>query len=175
MRKIAVFGLTCAVFLYGCGQGGPAFDGNTTDAGSALDRQAIETGIMPDPEKTELAGRYETRSDLGIDKFCAVKTGANSYEVGFMAVFGPESKCEAKGEASVDGESVKIRLDGPANCSFDARFDGIELRFPGIVEDGCARICSERASLSGTHYFMVDPGNDAARKTLGRDIERLCD
>lgn len=161
--------------LHGCGENSTLLGASDSEAGAALDAQAIAVGIMPDPDKTEFAGRYETRSDLGTDKFCAVKNGTNSYDVGFLAVFGPESKCEAKGQAIVEGESVQLRLSGAAQCAFTARYDGIELRFPGVVEEGCARYCSERASLSGTHYFMVESGDAAARKTLGRKIERLCE
>lgn len=161
--------------LHGCGESTTLLGGNDSVAGAALDEQAIAVGIIPDPDRAEFAGRYETRSDLGIDKFCAVKNGTNSYDVGFLAVFGPESKCEGKGQAIVEGESVQVRLSGAGPCTFTARYDGIELRFPGAVEEGCARYCSERASLSGTHYFMVESGDGAARKTLGRKIERLCE
>lgn len=174
MKHFAGPVLALAVLLQGCGQDVPLLGGNDSEAGAALDRQAIAAGILPDPDKTEFAGRYETRSDLGIDKFCAVKNGTNAYDVGFLAVFGPESKCEGTGRATVEGDAVQVRLSGGGPCNFTARYDGIELRFSGVVEEGCARYCSERASLSGTHYFMVESGDAAARKTLGRDIERLC-
>lgn len=160
--------------LAGCGENAPAIVGGGSDAGSALEEQAVATGIMPDPDDIEFAGRFETRSDLGTDKFCAVGNGSKRFDIGFIAISGPESKCEGTGTASVDGEKVRIVLNSKGNCTFDARYDGIELRFPGSVESGCASYCSERASLSGTHYFMVQPGDDAARATLGRDIERLC-
>jgi len=166
--------LALAVLLQGCGQDVPLLGGNDGQAGAALDEQAIAVGILPDPEKTEFAGQYETRSDLGVDKFCAVKNATDAYDVGFLAVFGPESKCEGKGQATVVGEAVQVRLSGAGPCNFTARYDGIELRFSGVVEEGCARYCSDRASLSGTHYFMVESDDAAARKTLGRDIERLC-
>lgn len=175
MKRLAVPLLALSFILHGCGENITLPGGNDSEAGAALDAQAIAVGIMPDPDKTEFAGRYETRSDLGTDKFCAVKNGTNSYDVGFLAVFGPESKCEAKGQAIVEGESVQVRLNGAGPCTFTARYDGIELRFPGLVEEGCARYCSERASLSGTHYFMVESGDAAARRTLGRKIERLCE
>jgi hypothetical protein len=149
--------------------------GGGNDVGSELDEQAIAAGIMPNPDEIEFAGRFETRSDLGTDKFCAVSNGSRQFKVGILAVFGPESKCEGRGMASLDGDKVKITLSGKGSCAFVARYDGIELRFPGSVESGCAAYCSDRASLSGTHYFMVQPGDEPARKTLGRDIERLCD
>jgi hypothetical protein len=163
------------LLLAACSENMPAASGESSQAGSALDEQAVAVGIMPDPDGIELAGRFETRSELGIDKFCAVASGSQKFDVGFLAVYGPESKCEGKGTASVDGEKVRIVLAGKGNCAFDARYDGIELRFPGSVESGCASYCSDRANLSGTHYFMVQPGDAAARMTLGRDIERLCD
>lgn len=163
------------VLLVACGENAPAIVGGGSDAGSALDAQAVATGIMPDPDEVEFAGRFETRSELGTDKFCAVGNGSKQFDIGFIAVFGPESKCEGKGTASVDGEKVRVALNGKGSCTFNARYDGIELRFPGSVESGCASYCSARASLSGTHYFMIQPGDAAARSTLGRDIGQLCD
>lgn len=163
---------SCAL-LAGCGDGALT-SSLGSDAGATLDARAVETGVLPNPDKIEFAGRFETRSDLGIDKFCAVNTGANRFNIGFLAVFGPESKCEGTGTASVQGDKVEIALNGKGACTFAARYDGIELRFAGAVESGCARYCSERASLSGTHYFMIEPGDSAARNTLGREIERLC-
>lgn len=145
------------------------------DTGSALDEQAIEAGILPDPDNLEFAGRFETRSELGTDKFCSVSRGSRQFDIGVLAIFGPESKCEGKGSATITGDKVRIILKGKESCQFDAQYDGVELRFPGSIEQGCAAYCSDRASLSGTHYFMVQPGDEPARKTLGRDIDRLCD
>ncbi len=144
------------------------------DAGDALDKKAISAGILPDTENLVFGGRYETRSDLGTDKFCAVKTGAKQFSIGVLAVFGPESKCEARGTASIANEKVKITLSGKDSCSFEAGYDGIELRFPGSLEKGCAAYCSSRASFSGTSYFIVEQGDDNARRALGRDFEKLC-
>ncbi len=161
--------------LTACDAKTPAVLRGADDAGSALDAQAIQAGILPDPDNIEFAGRFETRSDLGTDKFCSVSNGARQFQIGMLAVFGPESKCEGKGSATISGDKVRIILTGKDACRFDAHYDGVELRFPGSIESGCASYCSDRASLSGTHYFMVQPGDEPARKTLGRDIERLCD
>jgi hypothetical protein len=161
--------------LAACDNQVPAALGGGEEAGSALDQAAIDAGILPNPNNLEFAGRFETRSDLGVDKFCAVSNGTKQYNVGLIAVFGPESKCEGRGTAQIAGDKVRITLGGKGSCQFDARYDGVELRFPGSIESGCASYCSDRASMSGTHYFMVQPGDDQARRTLGRDIERLCD
>jgi hypothetical protein len=160
------------LLLAGCDGKAPAILGGKGDAGAEIEEQAIEKGLLPDPSSRSFAGRFETTSELGTDKFCAVGDGGNFR---FLAVFGPESKCEGQGTARFSGEKVQITLSGKGQCSFAADYDGIVLRFPGNVEEGCARYCAKLANLSGTSYYRVENGSDAARKALGRDIEKLCD
>ncbi|OYY68721.1 MAG: hypothetical protein B7Y44_08485 [Sphingomonadales bacterium 28-55-16] len=160
--------------LSGCGDNLASFPSGGDDAGAGLDSRAVQAGILPDREKKDLAGRYETRGDLGVDKLCVVKKSSDSFNIGFLSISGADSKCEGTGTATVDGESVEIALKGQGDCKFTARYDGFELRFPAVIDSVCARYCSDRASFSATHYFMIAPGNAAARDTLGRDIERLC-
>lgn len=171
----ALAALLILTAMSACDSKTPAVSSDTNGAGSALDRQAINAGILPDPENLEFAGRFEKRSDLGIDKFCAVSDGTEKFKIGVLAVFGAESKCEGQGTATVDGDKVRISLQGQGKCDFGAQYDGVELRFAGAIPSGCAAYCTARASLSGTHYFMVQNGDEPARRTLGRDIERLCE
>lgn len=170
-RSAALF---CFALLAGCGDNAPSALSEGNDVGSELDKAAIEAGIMPDPDEVEFAGRFETRSEMGTDKFCAVSSGARQFDIGFISVSGSESKCEGKGKATVNGDKVRVTLSGKESCNFEARYDGFELRFPGVVESGCASYCSPKASLSGTHYFLVQSGDVAARATLGREIDKLC-
>lgn len=174
MKPAVSIALLLATLLAGCGSryAKPKPDGDS--AGAALDQLAIDKGLIPDPESLAVEGRFETRSELGTDKFCAVADGESQYRVGFLSVYGPDSKCEAQGSAEQDGDSLKITLTGKESCSFTASYDGTVLRFPGTVPDGCASYCSRNASLSGTRYYFVDPGAEAAKRTLGRDIDRLC-
>jgi hypothetical protein len=157
-----------------CGDGLPFLLGGSDNAGPALDAKAIEAGILPDPKNSGLAGRYETRGDLGVDRFCAVERTENNFAIGFLSTIGSESKCEGIGTAKLNGENVEISLSGQGSCKFTARYDGFELRFPAVLDSGCAQYCTDRVSFSGTQYFMIETGNAAARDTLGRDIERLC-
>lgn len=170
MRGLCLMLLTLP--LAACGDANPK-QAPATDASRALDEQAIARGLLPDPEGRALAGRFETRSDLGVDKFCAVGDDGR-FNIGMLAVFGPDSKCEAQGRAEFKDGKVRITLSGKESCAFDAEFDGIQLRFPGKVPAGCTSYCSPRASMSGTAYYFTEPGNASARQTLGRDIERLC-
>ena len=163
-----------AVMLAGCGSKDAKPLLKDDGAGAALEQLAIDKGLIPDPESLAVEGRFETQGDLGTDKFCAVADGGANYRVGFLSVYGSDSKCEAQGSAEQDGDSLKITLTGKQSCSFTASYDGIVLRFPGKVPEGCASYCSRNASMSGTRYYFVDPGAEAAKRTLGREIERLC-
>jgi hypothetical protein len=171
MRLVSL--LSCAFMVTGCDGQGISLGGGDS-AGQALNEKAIEVGAIPDPSNVKLAGRFETRSELGTDKFCAVGEGGSQHKIGVLAVFGPESKCEGQGRARVNGEVITIDLTGQDGCRFDAEYDGISLRFPGALPDGCASYCTPRASLAGTSYYIVEHGNENARKALGRDIEKLC-
>jgi hypothetical protein len=152
----------------------PKILGSNDDAGAKLDAQAIRAGILPDPADIVLAGRFETRSDLGTDKFCAIKKGNNNFRIGALAVFGPESKCEGQGSAIFDGDKVHISMSGKEACAFDAIFDGITIQFAGSIPEGCQSYCNSRGSFSGTSFHMVEQGDESARKVLGRDAEKLC-
>jgi hypothetical protein len=149
----------------------PAVSAN--DSGQALDDLAVAKGLLPDPDDRTLSGYYETRSDLGIDKFCAVTSGGSS-RFGMLAVFGPDSKCEGVGRADMKGNRISLKFEGKEACAFEAEFDGVVIRFPGNIGPGCASYCSPRASMSGTQYYLAEKGDHSARRALGRDIERLC-
>lgn len=144
-----------------------------SDAGKKLDEQAISSGILFDADSRSLAGQFETHSDLGVDKFCAVASGGD-FDIGMLAVFGPESKCEAQGTAVINGDEVDVTLAGEGDCKFSATFDGSEIRVPGSLPEGCSSYCTPRSTFSGTSYFLAEQGDKSARNSLGRDIERLC-
>lgn len=163
-----------ALALAGCDAQGEQAGGEADSAGAALDRLAVEKGLIPDPDKLAFEGRFETQSELGTDKFCAVADGGGSYRVGFLSVYGPESKCEGRGSATLEGDAIQIELEGKGSCSFTASYDGIVLRFPGSVPEGCAAYCSPNASMSGTRYYFIEPGPEAAKRALGRELDRLC-
>lgn len=171
---LSAVALVVMLTLAGCDAKDTKASGDPDSAGAALDKLAIEKGLIPDGRSLAFEGRFEAQSELGTDKFCAVSNGGSDYRVGFLSVYGPESKCEAKGNAQQEGDAIRIKLEGKGACSFTASYDGIILRFPGNVPDGCATYCSKNASMSGTRYYFVEPGADAAKQTLGRELDRLC-
>jgi len=165
--------LVLALFLAACGQK-PANDEKAAAELSPLEEAAIDAGVIPDVRNVTLAGAFERRSDLGTDRFCAVGNDENGYQIGMIAVFGPAAKCEGLGEAERDGETIRITLNSEESCSFNARFDGVELELPGELPEGCASYCSRRAGFEGVSFYIVGEGDEVARSTSGRDFESLC-
>lgn len=168
MAAIAVL-----IWLAGCGQQQPEAEENVTQL-PPLEQAAIDAGVIPDIRNVTLSGAFERRSDLGTDRFCAVGNDENGYQIGMIAVFGPETKCEGLGEAERDGETVRITLNSEESCSFSARFDGVELELPGSLPEACSSYCSPRAGFEGVSFYIVGEGDAVARSTSGRDFENLC-
>jgi hypothetical protein len=169
-RSIA---LLSAFSLAGCGSGQSGAEKQAAEI-SSLEQAAIDAGVIPDVRNVTLSGAFERRSDLGTDSFCAVGNDENGYQVGMIAVFGPDSKCEGLGEAERDGENVRITLNSEEKCSFTARFDGVELNLPGALPKSCASYCSPRAGFNGVSFFLIGEGDAVARSTSGRDFDNLC-
>tara|TARA_R110000824_G_scaffold30860_2_gene101007 strand:- start:13425 stop:13946 length:522 start_codon:yes stop_codon:yes gene_type:complete len=170
MRGIA---LVLALILAGCGQGQSEPEAPVVEL-SSLEQAAIDAGVIPDVRNVTLSGAFERRSDLGADRFCAVGNDENGYQVGMIAVFGPATKCEGLGEAERNGENVRITLNSEKECSFSARFDGVELELPGKLPEACSSYCSPRAGFEGVSFYMIGEGDAVARSTGGRDFENLC-
>jgi len=165
--------LSLILLLAACGQGQPEAEKTVADL-SPLEQAAIDAGVIPDVRNVTLSGAFERRSDLGTDRFCAVGNDENGYQVGMIAVFGPETKCEGLGEAERDGETVRITLNSEDSCSFSARFDGVELELPGSLPEACSSYCSARAGFEGVSFYMIGEGDAVARSTSGRDFDNLC-
>ena len=171
MRLAVALLLTMSLAGCGAGESGPEEPAAEV---SSLEQAAIDAGVIPDVRKVTLSGAFERQSDLGTDSFCAVGNDENGYQVGMIAVFGPDSKCEGMGEAERDGENVRITLNSEEKCSFTARFDGVELKMPGALPDSCASYCSPRAGFNGVSFYLIGEGDAVARSTSGRDFDNLC-
>lgn len=165
-------------FFVAC-QNPSADNGSEAQSNESLDQAAINAGILSDPNTIQLEGRFESRNDIGTDKFCATKTENGHYNIGVLAVFGNDSLCEGQGIASLKGENLSVTLFGisrkdEGSCTFTASYDGVVIIFPGDIPQSCAKFCTNRASLSGTQYFQIESGNDAAKQLKGRAFNPLC-
>lgn len=168
--------LSCLV-LAGCSE---TQAGDDADAVTALDAAAIDAGVIADPEAIDLSGSFADTGGTGSDAFCARGDRKVGYSVGVLVTFGGSSQCEAQGRAALSGERAQINLtrsgtgEPVQGCSFVARFDGNGLAMPGSMPAGCEAVCSDRASLAGASFALVEPGDDAARLARGREIKALC-
>ncbi|HEY9092913.1 hypothetical protein [Parasphingorhabdus sp.] len=171
------WGSLAVFFLAACDPFGEEPNKDIPEVGtqlSSLEQAAIDAGVIPDVRNMNLSGAFERRSDLGEDRFCAVGNDKHGYQIGLLAIFGPDSKCEAIGAAERVGESVRISLDGKEKCRIVASFDGVELQFPGDLPQSCKSYCTPRAALDGVSFYLVGEGDAVARSTRGREIEILC-
>lgn len=147
-----------------------------SDAGAALEQAAASKGLIPDfSDKDFLAGAYQRESDLGTDRMCALGDDERGYRIGMVAVFGPDTRCEATGSAARSGENVRMTLTGDkGRCVFTAQFDGVRLTIPGRVEEECDQFCGPRASFAGVSFDRIGDGNAVAASVRGIDIAQLC-
>lgn len=154
--------------------------GGDDDALTPLDVAAIDAGVIADPQAIDLAGNFADPGATGSDVFCARGDRSRGYTVGVLVTFGGSSECEATGSAKLSGETADVSLsrngkgEPIGGCRFSARFDGNALALPGGIPEGCAQVCSARASLAGTSFALVEPGNAAASRVSGHSVKRLC-
>lgn len=167
----------CCLALAGCSE---TQAGDDADAVTALDAAAIEAGVIADPAVIDLAGTFADTGGTGSDAFCARGDRAQGYAIGVLVTFGPTSQCEAQGTAALSGERARISLTrsgkgkAVSDCSFTARFDGNGLALPGALPAACSAVCTDRASLAGASFALVEPGAEAAATARGRAIKALC-
>lgn len=171
MKKSIIVAL---FLLTSCGEATEERANETGNSQAALDRAAIAAGILPDPDKAELAGAYERLSELGSDRFCAVPKETGEYRVGFYASYGPESHCTGRGTAVVDGNTVSLTLGRTGACKVEASFDGQILRFDGSMSERCPELCSKNAVLAGVSFPKASDDVDTALALTDRNGDKLC-
>lgn len=137
-----VIAMAALALLAGCSgkQGSDAADSG--DAGAQLEQAAIATGVVPDPDSTDLTGVYARDPE----QVCVVPA-AKDFRIGVTMDYGRGQQCSGTGTASRSGETLHVDLGG--GCRFDASFDGSRIDFPGEVPSACDAVCTGRASIAG--------------------------
>ncbi len=110
---------------------------------TGLEAAAIEAGVIPDPNSSDITGLYARDTD----RLCVVPT-ATAYRIGVYVDYGEDQYCGGSGVVTRVGETLNVDFPAAPGCNFNARFEGDRIAFPGKVPDGCARLCSRRASLA---------------------------
>jgi hypothetical protein len=135
--------LPALLMLAACSRGAAPTENKTARAETGLEAAAIQAGVIPDPNDTDITGLYARDTD----RVCIVP-GASAYRIGVYVAYDERENCGGSGTATRSGENVHVEMDGAQGCGFDARFEGDRLVFPARVPDGCQKICSHRASLA---------------------------
>ncbi len=135
--------MAALLVLAACSRGAAPAENKTARAATGLEAAAIQAGVIPDPNDTDITGLYARDTD----RVCIVP-GASAYRIGVYVSYDERENCGGSGTATRAGENVHVEMDGAEGCGFDARFEGDRLVFPARVPDGCQKICSHRASLA---------------------------
>ncbi len=160
--------LALALLLAGC-------SGAQQPAGNAqvpqdLESAAIERGMVRDPKDSEIAGLYARDTD----RVCIVGD-ESGYRIGAFVDYGDRITCSGSGKVTRVGERLHVQLGKEEDdCSFDARFDGEKLFFPGNVPDGCQKLCAKRASYAGLEVTLLSESAAEARALRDPQGRSLC-
>lgn len=160
MRKAEALLVLAAMLLAGCER--PEPEPTTVDASNPLEVAARERGVVR-PEADSPVGVFERRHDLGRDAMCVVPDGAGKWRFAVTASFGTTLSCLATGTMVREGDKWRMRFAGVEGCEALVHEEEDELRLPGRLPPQCARLCPNRASLSGLRLPRASWSADDAR------------
>jgi hypothetical protein len=148
MRRASAALALAALALAGCDRPAPNGAGKGVDADNPLEVTARQRGVVRSETATPV-GVFERTHDLGRDAMCVVPDGAGKWRFAVTAAFGPTLSCTATGTMAREGDGWRMRFAGVDGCDALVHEEEDELRLPGSLPPQCARLCPDRASLSG--------------------------
>lgn len=148
MRRASAALALAALALAGCDRPAPSEAGKGVDADNPLEVTARQRGVVRSDTATPV-GVFERTHDLGRDAMCVVPDGAGKWRFAVTAAFGPTLSCTATGTMAREGDGWRMRFAGVDGCDALVHEEEDELRLPGSLPPQCARLCPDRASLSG--------------------------
>jgi hypothetical protein len=135
---------------------------------SDLEAAAIQAGVIPDPNHSDVAGLYARETD----RLCVVPRG-ESYRIGLVVDYG-EQHCGGSGVVTQAGERLGVTFPAVSGCSFQAQFEGDGIVFPGQVPDACAALCDGRASIAGLRVDRLSDSVSEASSLRDSKGRMLC-
>lgn len=164
-----ILGLT---LLAGCQQS-EATDGRAGQ--SALERAALDAGIVSDAAATDPAGLYARQHEGGRDTLCMVPDDKpGRYRFGADVNIGAGEYCRGSGKARRTGDKLILKFSGRSDCLVVAGYEGDRIAMPGVLDIKCASLCADRASLEGVSFPLLSSDVGAARDAKGQEGDRLC-
>lgn len=163
--------LLALVLLAACQRSERTPTADNVAAPVGLETAAIQAGVIPDPANTDVTGLFARDTD----RVCVVPS-ATAYRIGVFVDYGDDQSCSASGTATRVGETLHVRLHGQSDdgCSFDARFEGDRIVFPGTLPDACQQRCSKRASMSGLMVERIGESVSEASTLRDANGRLLC-
>lgn len=160
MRRASLAPAVLALLLAGCDRPPPSAKG--IDSDNPLEVAARQRGVVH-AETSSPVGVFERIHDLGRDAMCVVPDGNGKWRFAVTAAFGTKLSCTASGTMSREGDALRMRFAGADGCDALVHEEEDELRLPGRLPSQCARLCPERASLSGLRLPRASWSADDAK------------
>ena len=172
---VSLFLLPC--LLSACGgkaEKEPATAAPDGPASSALERAAIDAGVVADASAIPPTGLYRQRHESGRDTLCMVPGDDGEMRFGLEAMYGRDIHCQGKGTARISGDKLIMNFARSA-CIIVARYDGDRVALPGAVDRECERLCNDPASLEGVSFPRVSRSASVAKDARASDKAALCE
>lgn len=134
--------LALLMMLAGCSRGVES-ERSARAAPPDLETAAIDAGIIADPNATDISGLFARDTD----RVCIVPATLD-FRIGVFVDYGDQQTCSGSGKLTRVGETLHLVFDGDGGCTFDARFEGDRIVFPGRLPNACEKLCSRRVSLA---------------------------
>lgn len=142
-------------------------------ASDALERAAIDSGVVADSAKIAPTGLYRHRHEAGTDSLCIVDDHDGKLRFGLEAAFGGNIECHGSGTLRQAGSKLIMNFERSA-CIIVASYEGDRIALPGALDVECRKLCSERGSLEGISFPRVSRSEALAHEAHGRDGQQLC-
>jgi hypothetical protein len=141
---------------------------------SALERAALNAGVITNSAKVSVPGLYQRRHEAGVDTLCVAPGKDRRYDFGMEAVFGTAQYCRGGGTARRVGDKLILHFSGRSQCIIVAQYDGDRVALPGVVDVKCADLCIGRGSLEGVTFPRLPFGAEARKQVIDHDGGPIC-
>jgi hypothetical protein len=136
-------------------------------AGAALERAAMDAGVVTDPGAVATVGVFESESD----RVCLLPRQGDTRRIGASVDYGDGQRCVARGTARGKGA---LAVDFGGGCRFDAVLNDERITFPAIVPVACESLCEGRATLGALRAERLSDAPSEAARARAPDGRSLC-
>ena len=148
--------------LAGCGTGDAPGNGASAEAPA----KAVQT--------SELTGLYESGDGPQRNQMCIVDRATGDSRFG-LVVWGPEQRsCSGSGQATREGNVLRLAMTGDEQCVIEARIDGTRVTLPQTLPAGCSYYCGAGAQMTGAAFNKTGGTAQDALRAVDLVGDPLC-